>query len=102
MKHIVPNAKQIQSHNLKISKPKKEEGNKSSAVVINVASAFGPEISKLKYINFKVILKCTNEQFTVKKFPISFKVRELKGFLEFVCGIPYNLQRLSYLDDGKQ
>jgi len=103
MKKIVPNSKQLSASPQNNLKPKKEEHtNKSLAIVVNVASAFGPEISKLKSICFKVVLKCTNEQFSVKKFPTSFKVRELKGLLEYVCGIPYNLQRLSYLDDGRQ
>jgi hypothetical protein len=29
------------------------------------------------------------------------KIRDLKGLLELITGIPYNLQRLSYLDDGE-
>ena len=85
------------------SKSSKQSSSKKSAsesLVVSVAAAFG-DLAKSKSINFKVILKCTNEQFTVKKFPISMKIRDLKSFLEFVCGIPYNLQRLSYLDDGR-
>lgn len=98
MKKIVPNSKQPSSGKRKNSKSKKEEANKS--VVVNVASAYGADVSKLKSISFKVFLKSTHEYFYVKKFPVSMKVRELKGLLEFVCGIPFNLQRLSYLDDG--
>ena len=94
MKPIVANSK-------KSSDVQKSQKDKAEATrFINVESAFGSEISKLKSISFKVFLKCTNEQFSVKKFPVSMKVRELKSLLEFVCGIPYNLQRLSYLDDG--
>ena len=29
------------------------------------------------------------------------KIRDLKGYLELIAGIPFNLQRLSYLDDGE-
>jgi hypothetical protein len=95
MKKIVPNSKKHQS----IKKVQEiKDGNKP--LVINVASAYGADIAKLKSISFKVLIKCTNEIFTVKKFPISMKIRDLKGLLEFVCGIPFNLQRLSYLDDG--
>lgn len=70
------------------------------AVVVNVAAAFGSQVTRGKLINLKILLKCTNEKFSVSNFPIILKVRDLKGLLEFICGIPYNLQRLSYLDDG--
>ena len=72
----------------------------SEGVVVNVAAAFGSQATKGKLINLKILLKCTNEKFNVSNFPIALKVRDLKGLLEFICGIPYNLQRLSYLDDG--
>jgi hypothetical protein len=77
-------------------KPQPSEG-----VVVNVAAAFGSQVTRGKLINLKILLKCTNEKFSVANFPIILKVRDLKGLLEFICGIPYNLQRLSYLDDGK-
>ena len=72
-----------------------------SNLIINVSSAFGSRASRGKTIDFKVLIKCTHERFSVLKFPVSMKIKDLKGFLEFVCGIPYNLQRLSYLDDGE-
>lgn len=79
-------------------------GNDTKAknnIVLNVASAFGSHLLKGKSINFKVLIKCTNETFNVAKFPITMQIRDLKSCLEFICGIPFNLQRLSYLDDGK-
>ena len=70
-------------------------------VTVNVAAAFGSNATSGKLINLKILLKCTNEKFNVSNFPVALKVRDLKGLLEFICGIPYNLQRLSYLDDGR-
>ncbi len=29
------------------------------------------------------------------------KIRDLKCYLEFICGIPYNIQKLCYLDEGQ-
>lgn len=79
---------------------KKNSSEKQNNVVVNVASAFGAAAAKGKTIDFKITLRCTTEVFTVANFPIAMKIRDLKGLLEFICGIPYNLQRLSYLDDG--
>ena len=90
-----------QKSSLKISKSsKKSEDKETRNVVVNVASAYGQEAAKGKSISFKVLVKCTDEKFNVLYFPISMKIRDLKGLLEFITGIPYNLQRLSYLDDG--
>lgn len=102
MKPIVANSKkQSANSKTKLDQKSKKDDTSKSLIMVNVTSAFGPDVAKLKSISFKVLLKCTNEQFIVKKFPVSMKVRELKSLLEFVCGIPYNLQRLSYLDDGR-
>lgn len=68
---------------------------------INASSLLGVDPSRTRTINFKVVIKCTLEQFHVTSFPISFKIRDLKAVLELIAGIPYNLQRLSYLDDGE-
>lgn len=70
-------------------------------IVLNVAAAFGQEVSLGKSIDFKIQIRCTNELFNIVKFPLSMKIRDLKACLEFICGIPFNLQRLSYLDDGE-
>jgi hypothetical protein len=94
MKEIVPNSKRSKDQ------PKQNLVKKQDKTSVNVAYAFSAEVSKLKSISFKVHLKCTDEYFNVKKFPTSMKIRDLKALLEFVCGIPFNLQRLSYLDDG--
>ena len=86
------------------SKPKSATSSKAAqqaeGVVVNVAAAFGSQATRGKLINLKILLKCTNERFSVSNFPVALKIRDLKGLLEFICGIPYNLQRLSYLDDG--
>lgn len=93
---ISPTSKRLsKSKNLDIASIKSQD------IVLNVAAAFGQEASKSKLIDFKVQIKCTHETFNIFKFPLSMKIRDLKACLEFICGIPYNLQRLSYLDDGE-
>ena len=67
--------------------------------MLNV-SAFGSHLLKSKPINFKVKIRCTDELFNVVGIPLGLQVRDLKACLEFICGIPYDLQRLFYLDDG--
>jgi hypothetical protein len=98
----VPNSK-LPMQNAKTSKQSttSNKQEKRSEVIINVAAAFGNQVAaRGKAITFKVTLTCTNETFNVVNFPQNLKVRDLKSLLEFVCGIPYNLQRLSYLDEG--
>ena len=48
------------------------------------------------YIN----ISCTGEKFLLKNVHAEMKIRELKCYAELVVGIPYNLQRLQYLDEG--
>ena len=48
------------------------------------------------YIN----IACTGEKFLLKNVHAEMKIRELKCYAELVVGIPYNLQRLQYLDEG--
>jgi hypothetical protein len=55
---------------------------------------------EVKNINFKIHIRCTGEFFFVNDYSPLSKVKDLKASLEFICGIPYNLHRLSYLDDG--
>lgn len=69
--------------------------------VLNLAVAYGGHLLKSKAVNFKIRLKCTDELFNVVGIPLGMPVRELKACLEFICGIPFELQRLSYLDEGK-
>jgi hypothetical protein len=52
-------------------------------------------------LNLKISLRCTSERFTAHNCPIRMKISELKSLLEFVCGIPSNIQRLRYLDEGE-
>lgn len=70
-------------------------------IIVNIASAFGANALKGKTVDFKILIKCTNEKFNVVGFPLLMKIRNLKACLEFICGIPFNLQRLSYLDEGE-
>ena len=81
-------------------KPNSAKEKGSGPNLVNVSAAFGFRATKGKTIDFKVLLKCTGETFNVFKFPVNMQVKDLKSLLEFVCGIPFNLQRLSYLDDG--
>ncbi|XP_064640528.1 GA-binding protein subunit beta-2-like isoform X2 [Lineus longissimus] len=55
--------------------------------------------SKDKAFKIKVKLH-TDEVFHVNNVSSDMKISELKGQVEFACGIPYHLQKLHYLDDG--
>ncbi len=48
----------------------------------------------------RILIKETGETFSLKNVTLSLNVKDLKGILEFTCGLPFNIQRLSYLDDG--
>jgi hypothetical protein len=67
---------------------------------INIANAHSAFRYKGKTVSFKVLLRFTNEKFSVNNCPVNLKVKDLKGFFEFICGIPYNVQKLCYLDEG--
>ena len=47
-----------------------------------------------------VIVEATEEKFTLEDVYNDMKVSQLKDELEFATGIPMNIQRLSYLDEG--
>lgn len=47
-----------------------------------------------------IYIACTGEKFLLKNVHAEMKIRELKCYAELVVGIPYNLQRLQYLDEG--
>lgn len=47
-----------------------------------------------------IFIACTGEKFLLKHVHAEMKIRELKCYAELVVGIPYNLQRLQYLDEG--
>ena len=95
----------ISSTSSKLKSNSKDKETKSkqqfSSSKINIATALGLKVINSKLINFKVQIRCTSEKFEVTNFPVQVRVRELKGLLELICGIPFNLQRLSYLDDGE-
>ena len=57
-------------------------------------------MSDPKLINFSILIRTTKERFKVNKCSTRMKIHELKGLLEFICGIPANLQKLFYLDEG--
>lgn len=96
-----PNSKRQNQSAAKKSVEKNSKQIQQADIVINVATAFGNQALRGKPIDFKILLKCTNETFNVVNFPLNMKIRDLKACLEFICGIPFNLQRLSYLDDGE-
>ena len=54
-----------------------------------------------KFFCIMIHLLDTNEKFTLKKIYNDMTIRQLKEYAEFVTGIPYNLQRLTYLDEGE-
>ena len=53
-----------------------------------------------KYIPLTLKLINTDEVFTLKNITSMTTIKELKSYLEFCTGIPANLQRLHYLDEG--
>lgn len=55
----------------------------------------------LKFYNIKVDVVDTAEVFTVKKVCNLTKIKDLKTSLELISGIPSQLQRIMYLDQGK-
>ena len=57
---------------------------------------------KDRYFNITIKILPTREVFTVKKIYNEMKIRELKALAEFATGIPYNMQKLRYLDEGKK
>ncbi len=42
----------------------------------------------------------TGETFRLKKISNDMKIKDIKTNAEFTTGIPFNIQRLSYLDQG--
>lgn len=56
----------------------------------------------LKPLPFDIYIKLapTSERFLLKSVNSDMKIRELKCYAELVVGIPSNLQRLQYLDEG--
>ncbi|BFZ13542.1 hypothetical protein BsWGS_16581 [Bradybaena similaris] len=57
--------------------------------------------SERKAFTIHVIVKPTDEKFTLKEVYFDMTVAQLKDDLEFVTGIPISIQRLSYLDEGE-
>lgn len=47
-----------------------------------------------------IYIASTGEKFLLKNVHAEMNIRELKCYAELVVGIPYNLQRLQYLDEG--
>lgn len=47
-----------------------------------------------------IYIASSGEKFLLKNVHAEMKIRELKCYAELVVGIPYNLQRLQYLDEG--
>lgn len=83
----------------KFAKLKKMPSSKVNT--FNKGSKTKDKEDKKPLIDFKLHIKCTGETFLVSQCSTGTKIRHLKGLLEFITGIPSNLQRLSYLDDGK-
>lgn len=58
---------------------------------------------KHKHVTVSLTVKLTDtgETFQLKNISITMTIKNLKGYLEFVAGIPVFLQRLHYLDESK-
>ena len=57
-------------------------------------------VQKHNYFTINIKLIDTMESFQLKQAYNEMKIKELKELAEFATGIPYNLQRLCYLDEG--
>ena len=55
---------------------------------------------KIASFDIYIYIASTGEKFLLKNVHAEMKIRELKCYAELVVGIPYNLQRLQYLDEG--
>ena len=52
---------------------------------------------------FNIFVKLfTGEKFPLKNISSDMKIRDLKMYMEFATGVPFHMQRISYLDDGKR
>lgn len=65
-------------------------------------STFRKTKKGLKIASFDIFIYIASagEKFLLKKVHPEMKIKELKCYAELVVGIPYNLQRLQYLDEG--
>ncbi|CAH1780417.1 unnamed protein product [Owenia fusiformis] len=57
-------------------------------------------VSKDRLFSITIHMRTTGENFKMKKIYSEMKISELKGFAEFSTGIPFDMQRLNYLDEG--
>ena len=55
---------------------------------------------KDRFFSIQIKLLPTGEVFPLKKIHNDMKIFELKNLAEFATGIPVNMQRLYYLDEG--
>ena len=55
---------------------------------------------KIAPFDIYIYIASTGEKFILKSVHAEMTIRELKCYAELVVGIPYNLQRLQYLDEG--
>ena len=58
------------------------------------------KVLKTAPFDIYIYIACTAEKFLLNNIHAEMKTRELKCYAELVVGIPYNLQRLQYLDEG--
>ena len=57
--------------------------------------------SSERYFTISIKLLPTKEIFPVTRVYNEMKIKELKALAEFATGIPYHMQKLRYLDEGK-
>lgn len=51
---------------------------------------------------FNIYVKLfTGEKFPLKNISNDMKIKDLKMYMEFATGVPVHMQRISYLDEGK-
>ena len=56
---------------------------------------------KYNYFTITIKLIDTMETFPLKHVYNEMKIKDLKEYAEFATGIPYNLQKICYLDEGE-
>ena len=59
------------------------------------------QADKNRYFSISVKLLPTRENFPMTKISNDMRIKELKALAEFATGIPYHMQILRYLDEGK-
>ncbi len=61
----------------------------------------GSGVAKKKFLRVSTKLLPTGEVFQIRKVHSEMTIRELRASVEFAAGVPFNMQKLRYLDEGR-